>query len=121
MFTINKYIQQLITEGGDQNFLIINLKNRAYIQFAAEKGKQEIYCEVSGSNPTLNIQLSPEQIDQLTQLNWSLSDSNYHNNYSQTVRIQATKDVSDLEELIHSTAAIFHTSEDDYSYNLNLQ
>lgn len=88
MSRISQYLQRLITEGGNENFLVINLKGDAYIQFAAEKGKQEIYCEVSGSNPKINFHLSQTQIDQLTPLNWSLADSPYHNNYC--LKIQKT-------------------------------
>jgi len=121
MSTINKYIERLITEGGTQNFLIINLKDGVYIQFAAEKGKQEIYCEVSGNNPKTNVYLNEVQINQLLQLNWSLSDSQYHNNYSQIAFVKNATDLIKLVQLIHTTTAIFKTSESAYSYQLNLQ
>ncbi|MFT5646384.1 MAG: hypothetical protein ACI976_001065 [Aureispira sp.] len=121
MSTIKNYIQQLITEGGDQNFLIINLKNGAYLQLAAEKGSQKIYIEVSGSNPKTNFLLSSKQIEELKQLDWTIESSPYHNNYSKNITLSDTQDIEVLEHLIHLTASIFETTFSAYSYNLCLE
>lgn len=121
MATPLTYIQQLITEGGDQNFLIINLKGKAYIQFAGEKGSQKIYAEVSGNNPKTNLHLSSAQTEQLQQLNWTLSTTPHHNNYSQNLVISNDEDLKNLEVLIQKTASIFDTPMSAYNYQLNLQ
>jgi hypothetical protein len=121
MSIIQTYIQQLMAEGGDQNFLIIDLHAGAYIQLAAEKGSQNIYLEVSGSNPKTNLELSLKQIEALKQLHWTLTSSPHHNNYSQNIIISNTEDIVVLEDLIHMTASIFDTPSSAYSYKLSLQ
>lgn len=121
MSTPITYIQQLITEGGDQNFLIIHLKGDAYIQFAGERNSSKIYAEVSGSNPKINFYLTAKQIEQLVQLNWTLSTSPHHNNYSQNLEILDDVNLKSIAELIQKTALIFDTSISEYTYQLNLQ
>ncbi len=120
MSLIPIYVQQLINEGGKQNFLIIDLKNNAYIQFAAENGSSKIYCEVSGSNPLTNLKLNSAQIEALKQLHWLPSNSTQHNNYTQTYSIHSKEDIAHLEELIHLTAAVFESPPSTYIYHLNL-
>lgn len=115
MPSLQHYFQQLTTEGGHGNFLIIHLPENAYLQFASEKGSSKIYCEASKIPNSLN------QVSGFMPLGWQDLPSEYHNNYSQTLHLSAYYSLNDLEELIHATTKIYGCTEKDYRYELNLE
>lgn len=116
MQILKDYFQDITTKGGAENFLIINLDQGAYMQFAAAKGSTNIYCEAS-SNFFTNINLSPTQEQQLQQLGWQ---NNPQGNF--TLDADIPNDVA-LDNLIHvilQTASVYHTPISNFKYEVNL-
>ena len=80
-------IEEITTEGGEQNFCIIYLTEDYYLQFTGSKGSNELYCEaVSNQFLSKELQLSSTQNQQLLDLGWSEAD---FGNYSRSFRLQA--------------------------------
>ena len=55
-------IEEITTEGGEQNFCIIYLTDDYYLQFTGSKGNSAVYCEaVSNQFIPEDLQLSEAQ------------------------------------------------------------
>ena len=121
MSVITDFIDKLTKEGADGNFLIINFHRGTYIQFAADKGSDKIYCATSGTYYDTGEALRSDQTTQLNQLGWDLASSGLEGNYGLNLNLQEDYPLSKLEEMIHATAKIYGASEDAYSYELVLE
>jgi hypothetical protein len=121
MSVITDFIEKLTKEGADGNFLIINFLRGTYMQFAADKGSNKIYCETSGKYYDIGEALSSTQIAQLNELGWDLASAGFEGNYGLNVHLKEDYPLSHLEEMIHATAKIYGASEDIYTYELVLE
>lgn len=96
-------INQLINQGGSDNFAIFNLDEDYYIQIAANIGKLEMYCEAVGNNflDSMNS-LNPKQWEKILALGWKTPYES--GNYHLTHLIDTPTERATLAELICITA-----------------
>jgi len=114
-------IEEITTQGGEQNFCIIYLTEDYYLQFTGSKDSNELYCEaVSNQFLVKELQLSDIQNQQLLDLGWSEAD---FGNYSKTVRIQTAEAKIQLVKLIMETAKdVYKTPiNDDTEFTIELE
>ncbi len=95
-------MEEITTEGGEQNICIIYLTEDYYLQFTGSKGNNELYCEaVSNQFLPEDLQLSDAQNQQLLDLGWSEAD---FGNYSKSTRFEAGDAKMQLIKFIMETA-----------------
>lgn len=114
-------IEEIITEGGEQNFCIIYLTDDYYLQFTGSKGSSELYCEAVGNQfLSKDLQLSDIQNQQLLDLGWNEAD---FGNYSKSVRIQTGDAKMQLVKLIMETAKDVYKAPitDDTEFTIELE
>lgn len=114
-------IEQITTEGGEQNFCIIYATEDYYLQFTGQKGSSSIYCEaVSNQFLAKDLHLSDAQHQQLLDMGWSEPD---FGNYSKSVRLQTGEDKMNLVKLIMETAKEVYKAPitDDTEFTIELE
>lgn len=120
---ITQALEEILDEGGEQNFLIINLGRDYYIQFAGQKGGDKLHCEaVSNNFLSDEIKLSESQIAALQAMGWE-NPSYEMSNFTLTLPAIYIADRDQLLSLIQRTADIYgvhidEVGEDDLSVNL---
>lgn len=98
-----KTINQLLTEGGMDNFAVFNFNSDYYIQMAAEPDADKVYCEAVSNNFIKSSNtLSESQMNDLLALGWQATDGG---NYSMMYDTDSDADKSALAELICKTAS----------------
>ncbi len=115
-------IEQLLYEGGDDNFVIFGLNSDYYIQLATSKGDYEIYCEaVSDNYLETEMSLTTKQKNNLNKLSWN-QPQNSEGNYYLEHKVDSELARKTLAELILNTANdVYHTKEINFdSIVLNL-
>jgi hypothetical protein len=114
-------IEEITTEGGDQNFCIIYLTEDYYLQFTSQKGSNEIYCEaVSNQFLSQDLHLTEAQEDQLFDLGWEEPD---FGNYYTNMRIGTSESKMKLIEFIMDTAkkVYGHPITEDTEFTIELE
>lgn len=97
-------IEEIIYNGGEHNFAIIQLNEDYYIQIAASRGDYEMYCEAVG-NEYLEEEtyLTEEQVVNLIKLKWELPVESI-SNYNQIHKVDSERSREELAELIIETS-----------------
>jgi len=86
-------LRKLASEGGSNNFLIVS-SGDFYIQFAAEHGAREVWCEaVSNSYLPAARKLSLEKINELKRRGFAISDTE---NFSRKFPLAGEEDARKL-------------------------
>lgn len=115
-------INQLLTEGGMDNFAIFNLNSDYYIQMSAELDAEKVYCEaVSNNYIKSSNELSKSQMNDLVALGWNAPKDN--GNYSLLHDATSDTEKNTLAELICKTAdkVYFRSSFGQSQLTLNLE
>ncbi len=112
--------RRLLSDGGDDNFLIVSCGD-TYIQFAAERGDTQIYCEaVSNAYLPRKQQLSDDKIAELQRLGFSPPDES--DNFSCIFTIADESAVRRIASLtLHMLANVYGCAESaalDFQLNL---
>ncbi len=116
-------IEDLIYEGGDGNFAILNLSDDYYIQLVAAKNAVQVYCEAISDNYLPDdYQLTEAQIQQLKTLKWKAPD-NPIGNFFCTHAADSDAGRAALAAFIMQTATSVYgcpmLTEDDIDINLD--
>ncbi len=80
---LTPFIEQVLTQGGQSNFLIVQLTKEYYIQIVAREGDTLIWVEaVSNNYLAANKALDDAQIQKLKSLDWKeQEDSNFFQDF----------------------------------------
>lgn len=103
---VQSIIEQILYEGGTDNFVIFGLGSDYYVQLTASKGAYEIYCEaISNNYLEAELMLTQEQKNYLHHLSWNPpkgSDENYYLKH----KVDSELDRAELAALILNTATL---------------
>ena len=100
---ITEALKQVLNQGGDNNFFVVQLDANFYIQVAGTKGSPKVILEaVSNEFLPKNKQLTKTQHDRLIQLGWELPKDS---NYTMDISIRTSEEIAKTVELIQLTAS----------------
>jgi hypothetical protein len=100
MENIIDILQEITSEGGDNNHFIIHLNDDYYIQFTGQKGNPDVYCEaVSNLFLEEKVKLTEAKEQQMLDLGWSQDM-----NYSKEAILNTAADFVKLGEWVQKTA-----------------
>lgn len=87
-------LRRLLTEGGTGNYLVVSTGD-VYVQFAATRGEQQIYCEaVSNQFLPQSMRLSEDKISQLRGLGFEIGRGSP--NFSRTFYIVDSQELREI-------------------------
>jgi hypothetical protein len=100
---ITEALHQVLNQGGDNNFFVVQLDANFYIQVAGTKGSPDVMLEaISNEYLPKNRQLTKVQHDKLIALGWELPDGS---NYTMDCSIRTSDEIERTAELIQLTAS----------------
>lgn len=113
-------LSRLLTEGGNENFLIVSAGD-VYLQFAASPGNKEVYCEaVSNENLPADLHLTVQKVMALNQLGFE--DTGDLPNFSRNFDVSGEQDILELARLARSVLSDIYgcPAETKLKFELNL-
>ena len=117
------FIKEILTQGGDSNFLILSLSDDYYIQIAAEIDSPKIVVEsVSNKFLSENNKLNNDQLNAIQSLEWKGLDEE-DGNYYRNITLTNKQELDNLIKLIDRTAKEVYgvDSINAYMVEVNLQ
>ena len=121
MENVLETLQEIMTEGGDNNYFILHLDDVYYMQFMCQKGNKDVYCEaVSNNFLEGKEQLNEAQEAQLLKLGWNANDNS---NFSREVILDTPKALTEAVNWIGQTAKDVYGIEvtDDTEFTIELE
>lgn len=87
-------LRRLLTEGGTGNYLVVSV-GEVYVQFAASRGEQQIYCEaVSNQFLPPSMRLNEDRISQMRSLGFEIGRGSP--NFSRTFYIVDSQELREI-------------------------